>query len=119
MNIYQQNIIDHYKNPQNFGELQDFTHSAKVSNPICGDEITVYLRVEDSKLADISYTGSGCAISMSTMSMLSEEVKGKPLKLLEDIDEKYIQEKMLGISVTPARLSCLLIGKNAILKALA
>lgn len=118
MNIYQQNIIDQYKNPQNFRIVDGYTHTAKVSNSTCGDEITVFLKVNNDKIEDISFQGSGCAISVSAISMLTEELKGKSISEIEKIDDKYIQDKLLGISVNPGRIGCVMIGKQAIERAL-
>ncbi len=76
--LYQQVILDHNKNPRNFRELTDGTHSCNGKNPLCGDEMTLYLDINDDGIInDISFQGSGCAISKSSTSMMTTNLKGK------------------------------------------
>ncbi len=76
--LYQQVILDHNKNPRNFRELTDGTHSCDGKNPLCGDEMTIYLNINDDGIIDdISFQGSGCAISKSSTSMMTTNLKGK------------------------------------------
>ena len=69
MNIYSEEIIDHYKNPVNFGKPKHYTLRSKQHNPYCGDEIEIYITIKNSKIDKISFTGHGCAISMASASM--------------------------------------------------
>ena len=77
--LYQQVILDHYKNPRNYGKLETATRSIEGYNPLCGDRLTVYLRVEDGRIQDASFQGSGCAISKASASLMTDAVKGKTL----------------------------------------
>ena len=75
--LYQQVILDHNKNPRNFHEMADATTRVDGYNPLCGDHYTVYLKLEDDTISDVSFTGSGCAISKASASMMTQAVKGK------------------------------------------
>ena len=75
--LYQQVILDHNKKPRNFRKLEDANHSAEGVNPLCGDHLTVYLKVQNDAVAEISFEGSGCAISKAAASMMTQAVKGK------------------------------------------
>ena len=75
--LYQEVILDHNKSPRNFGALQDANHSALGHNPLCGDQLTVYARVEDGIIRDVSFIGKGCAISKASASLMTEALKGK------------------------------------------
>jgi nitrogen fixation protein NifU and related proteins len=78
-NLYREIILDHYRTPRNRGELAPPAHKVEGFNPLCGDEVTVYLDVRDGVLQDIKLTGHGCSISQSSSSLMSAAVKGKPL----------------------------------------
>ncbi len=103
--LYRDYILDHYKNPRNFGELDPATHRYSDSNPLCGDELTMALRVVDGRVEDIRFTGKGCAISQASASMLTEQVKGKTLEEVRAIDRDDVLEN-LGITISPARIKC-------------
>ncbi|MHA1113666.1 MAG: Fe-S cluster assembly sulfur transfer protein SufU [Alphaproteobacteria bacterium] len=75
--LYQEVILDHNSSPRNFGPLADHNRAAEGHNPLCGDEITVYLIVKDGRVADIHFEGNGCAISMASASLMTELVKGR------------------------------------------
>lgn len=75
--LYQQVILDHNKKPRNFHKLEDANRSAEGFNPLCGDHLNVYLHVEDDQVKDVSFEGSGCAISKASASMMTQAVKGK------------------------------------------
>jgi nitrogen fixation NifU-like protein len=77
--LYREIILDHYRSPRNRGELPPPAHKVEGFNPLCGDEVTVYLDVHDDVLVDIKMTGHGCSISQSSSSLMSAAVKGKPL----------------------------------------
>jgi nitrogen fixation NifU-like protein len=107
--LYREFILDHYKNPRNFGELEGATHHFHDTNPLCGDEITMYLLVgEDGKVHDVHFTGRGCAISQASASLLTEDVKGKPLDELKGYDKDQVLAN-LGIPISPARVKCALL----------
>ena len=75
--LYQQVVLDHNRSPRNFREIPDANRTAEGTNPLCGDEITIYLRVEDDIVKDASFKGSGCAISQASASLMTSAVKGK------------------------------------------
>ncbi len=77
--LYQEVILDHYKRPRNRGRIEDADHHAEGQNPLCGDHITVFVKVRDGIVEDISFEGAGCAISTASASLMTETVKGKTL----------------------------------------
>ena len=91
--LYQEIILDHGKNPRNFGKCKDFTSDAKGHNPLCGDNVHVYLKLNGQKIVeDISFEGSGCAISMASASIMTDLIKGK-----NEHEAKEIVEDFLGM----------------------
>lgn len=105
MNLYREQILDHYKNPRNVGKIKRKSKSTRGENPSCGDSIAMDVVIKNGKIADIKFSGEGCAISIASASMLTERVKGKKITKIADIDFKTL-EKMLGIEVAPARKRC-------------
>ena len=77
--LYQEVILDHNKRPRNFGALEDANRKAVGHNPLCGDKLTLYLRMEDERVAAVSFEGSGCAISKASASMMTDSVKGRTI----------------------------------------
>ena len=75
--IYKENILDHYKNPRNFGEIVEAEIKRSELNSICGDMIRLFVKLKDNKIIDVKFKGNGCAISMASTSMLTEKLKGK------------------------------------------
>lgn len=113
MDIYKENIIDHYQNPRNFGKLKQAQNSVKLNNPLCGDEIILYLNFQKNKIKEISFQAKGCAISIASASLLSEYVKGKTKQQLRKINRDFII-KMLGIDLGINRLKCALLPLDAL-----
>ena len=116
--MYQENILDHYKRPRNFGKISNASVHHHEYNPLCGDEIEMFLIIKDKKDADVKFHGRGCAISQASASMLTEEIKGKGIDELKKLTKENILE-LLGISLSPVRLKCALLSldtlKNSIL----
>ena len=84
--LYQDIILEHGKSPRNFGKCEKYTHQAKGHNPLCGDQVHVYLKLNDKKkVEDLTFEGSGCAISIASTSIMTELVKGKDLKIAQKI----------------------------------
>lgn len=110
---YSNTIKQHYKNPLNAGKLLHFTHTAKQVNPLCGDEIRVYLILKDNQIRDIKYETRGCMISIAAASVLSEFIKGKTLPQIKKITKGDI-DKLLGVKISPAREPCAMLMLNAI-----
>jgi nitrogen fixation NifU-like protein len=99
--LYQAVILDHNKKPRNFGELADANRAAHGDNPLCGDKLRVELRVEDDVVADVAFTGQGCAISTASASLMTEAVKGKPLAEVQRLFEAF-HELVTGADPEPA-----------------
>jgi len=87
--LYQQVILDHNKKPRNFRKLETANHSAEGFNPLCGDQLTVYLNLEDDAVKEISFEGSGCAISKAAASMMTQAVKGKSKQEAEKLFSEF------------------------------
>ncbi len=87
--LYQQVILDHYKRPRNFQQLADANRKAEGYNPLCGDQITVYLHMDGDVITDISFQGAGCAISQSAASLMTTTLKGKTRAEAEEIFHKF------------------------------
>ena len=117
MDLYAENILDHYRNPQNFGELESATVFAEESNPLCGDKLRFGLRIGDGKVEDIGFTGEGCAISLASSSLLTEKIMGKSLAEIGGLKNEDIYE-MLGVEISAARVKCALLGFVCLKKAL-
>src|ERR1044072_2008501 len=87
--LYQQVILDHNKKPRNFGRPETANHSAEGFNPLCGDQLTVYLNLEDDKVKNVAFEGSGCAISKAAASMMTQAVKGKSKEEAENLFQDF------------------------------
>lgn len=87
--LYQQMILDHNKNPRNFEQLPEATHSAEGHNPLCGDEVTIYMNIKDGVIVEISFQGSGCAISTSSASIMTTVLKGKTIQEAEEFFKRF------------------------------
>ena len=106
--LYREQILEHYKHPQNWGELDDADLEFEDSNPLCGDELKVQIRVEDGRIADLRFSGHGCAISQASASLASDEVKGMPVDDLLRLDRTFILD-LLGIDISATRMKCALL----------
>jgi nitrogen fixation protein NifU and related proteins len=106
--LYREAIIDHYKHPRRKGHLEDADIHYHDTNPFCGDEITIELKIEEGVVVDAAFDGRGCAISQATASMFMEEIVGKTVDELKAWDKEYVLE-MLGIEIGPVRLKCALL----------
>ena len=84
--LYQEIILEHGKSPRNYGKCEKYTHQAKGHNPLCGDQVQVYLKLnKENKVEDLTFEGSGCAISIASTSIMTELVKGKSVKIAKQI----------------------------------
>lgn len=104
--LYQQVILDHYKKPRNFQKLEGANQMAEGYNPLCGDQITVYLQIEDDVIRDIGFQGTGCAISQASASMMTASLKGKTKAEAEALFEMFHQMLTVerGATGNPAAL---------------
>ncbi len=117
MQTYSETIREHYHYPRNTGKLSRYTHTAEKLNPLCGDEIKVYLKIENSKIENCSCDARGCMISIAAASVLSEYIKGKSLAEIKKITKEDV-DKLLGVKISKARESCSTLALNAFKKSL-
>ena len=117
--MYREVILDHYKNPRGHGVLADADAEAEGQNPLCGDEVTIYVRfAEDGEtIEDVGFEGRGCAISQAATSMLTEMVAGRTAVQVAALDKDELLET-IGIPLTPVRLKCALLGLGVLKVAL-
>lgn len=87
--LYQQVIIDHYRQPRNFVRLESHNRHADGHNPLCGDKVEIFVKVADGVVQEVSFQGAGCAISTASASMMTEVVKGKPIAEAERLFERF------------------------------
>lgn len=106
--IYREVILDHYKNPRHRGTLDPHDYSYEDSNPLCGDEVRIDVRVKDGTVDEIAFSGQGCAISQASASILTEMVEGRPLDEVKALGKDELLEE-IGIQLSPARLKCALL----------
>jgi nitrogen fixation protein NifU and related proteins len=107
--LYRENILEHYKQPHNWGELEDADLEADDLNPLCGDELKVQLKLDaDGKIEDVRFSGHGCAISQASASMVSDEIIGMPIDDLLKLDRNFVLD-LLGIDISATRLKCALL----------
>jgi nitrogen fixation NifU-like protein len=107
--LYRENILQHYKRPHHWGELEAPDLEAEDFNPLCGDELKVQLHIGDDGLVkDIAFSGHGCAISQASASMASDEVIGMPVDDLIKLDREFILD-LLGIDISATRMKCALL----------
>jgi nitrogen fixation NifU-like protein len=113
--IYKELILDYYRNPRNFGRLDKFDISAHDTNPLCGDEIDMQVRVgEGGKIEDIRFFGKGCAISQASASMLTELAKGKQLEWVKLLSKEDILKMLGNPDLGPSRIKCALLGMKVL-----
>ncbi len=116
--IYLQELIDNYKNPKNFGKLDDFDYFAHKKNRSCGDEFDLFLKFDDkNKVSKVAFNGQGCAISTASFSIFTEYIKGLTLDELKKLSEDDIFE-MLKIEISSGKVNCAILPLGALKKAL-
>ena len=104
--LYRDEILEHYRNPHNFGTLDTPDAVSEGANPLCGDRITLMLGIsEQGTIEEVAFTGRGCAISQASASMLTDEIKGRPLEDIARLGREDVLEQ-LGIEISPARMKC-------------
>jgi nitrogen fixation NifU-like protein len=134
--LYRQVILDHNRNPRNFGELEGATRVVAGVNPLCGDKMTLYVKLDDQRIADIKFQGTGCAISVASSSLMTERVKGtavaEALALFEKVHDLLTAPHqhepddsldklaaLAGVREYPSRVKCASLGWHALHSALA
>jgi nitrogen fixation protein NifU and related proteins len=133
--LYQDVILDHNRRPQNYGRLNGANRRAEGNNPLCGDRLTVWLRIEDDVIQDVAFEGAGCAISKASASLMTSAVKGRPVSEATAIFERFRRmilgqsqpedSKQLGklavfsgVAAYPIRVKCATLGWHALKAAL-
>lgn len=105
MDYYREYILDHYRNPRNYGALEHPDAHAEDSNPLCGDQLAIDLQIEGDHVSAVRFKGRGCAISQASASMLSEMIEGQPVEDVVKLGKDDVLDA-LGISISPARMKC-------------
>ncbi len=133
--LYQEVILDHYKRPRNFGSLEEPRSKAEGYNPLCGDQVTIYVRSQDGTIEEVAFEGQGCAISTASASLMTEAIRGKTLEEAEQIFESFHSvltddqvdvaeanlgklEALSGVREFPVRIKCATLAWHALRAAL-
>ena len=113
--IYREIILDYYRHPRNFGKLERSDIASRDTNPLCGDEIEMQVKVgEGMKIEDVKFTGKGCAISQAAASMLTELAKGKPLEWVRSLAKEDVFKMLGNPDLGPSRVKCALLGMKVL-----
>ncbi len=113
--IYRELILDYYRSPRNFGKLEKFDIDAHDTNPLCGDDIGMQIRVGVGRsIEEIKFSGKGCAISQASASMLTELAKGKPLEWVKQLSKEDIFKMLGDPDLGPSRVKCALLGMKVL-----
>lgn len=112
--LYREELLQHYKNPHNFGELTDSTCQITETNSSCGDSLTLKLKIVNGIVVDAKFTGNGCAVSMAATSLLTDYIRGKSIEEIKTIDFEFMQD-LIGTTVSPGRVKCLTLGARALM----
>ena len=117
--LYREVILDHYKNPRGNGVIEDADAEAEGQNPLCGDEVSVYVAfgADGETIDDVKFEGRGCAISQAATSMLTEMVKGRQATEIASLPKEQLLDE-IGIPLTPVRLKCAILGLGVLKVAL-
>lgn len=113
LSVYAEELISHYEHPHNKGKIENPSIVLHEDNPTCGDDLTIYCLIENEKLEDVKFTGEGCAISIGTASMLTDDVKGKALSKIEKMDFDTIKD-LIGMDPGPSRVKCATLALKAL-----
>jgi nitrogen fixation NifU-like protein len=116
--LYREEILEHYRQPHNFGTLASPDVVGEGDNPLCGDRITMTLAIsEDGRVEDVAFTGRGCAISQASASMLTDDIRGRTVEEVESLGRDHVLD-LLGIQISPARMKCALLSLDTLRRAL-
>jgi nitrogen fixation protein NifU and related proteins len=112
--LYREQILEHYKRPHNFGHLDHYDLEFEDSNPFCGDEQHVFIRLgDDGRVAEVAFEGKGCAISTAATSMLTDELQGMSREELLQLPKDFVLD-LLGIDISATRIKCALLGLKVV-----
>ncbi|HLZ62337.1 MAG TPA: SUF system NifU family Fe-S cluster assembly protein [Ktedonosporobacter sp.] len=118
MDYFREYILDHYRNPRNYGTLEHPNVHSEDSNPLCGDQLGMDLQIEDGRVKAVRFRGRGCAISQASASMLSEKIEGKTVEEVAALGKEDVLED-LGIPISPARTKCAFLSLRVLHRGLA
>lgn len=113
---YADELISNYEHPHNKGRISEADAKFHEFNPVCGDDLTLYIRVKNGRIEDVKFDGKGCAISIASASMLTDEIKGKKLSEIEGMGFRELKD-IIGIDPGPVRLKCATLSLKALKKA--
>lgn len=133
--LYQEILLEHNSKPRNFRQVEEANQTAEGYNPLCGDQITLYLKVQDGLIADVGFQGTGCAISRASASMMTQSIKGQSIERAEEIFEAFHQmitepgadldydtlgdlETLAGVKEYPTRIKCAILAWHTMRTAL-
>jgi nitrogen fixation NifU-like protein len=112
--LYRDQILEHYKRPHNFGRLESYDLDHEDTNPFCGDEQHVYIKLDDEgRVAEVAFEGQGCAISTAATSLLTDELRGKTREELLRIPKEEVLD-LLGIDISATRMKCAMLGLKVV-----
>ena len=113
--LYREHILDHYENPRQNGEIEGADISCERTSPLCGDRIRIYIKLGNdlTGVDDARFTGDGCIISQAAVSMLLEDIQGKPLAEIESLPPQHVLD-LIGVPLTAQRVKCALLGLQAV-----
>jgi nitrogen fixation NifU-like protein len=114
--MYSEKVLDHFRNPRNVGEIEDPDGVGTVGNPVCGDVMSIYIKVNDDKIADIKFRTFGCGAAIATTSMTTELAKGKTLDEAMEITREEVAEKLGGLP--PVKMHCSNLAADALHEAI-
>jgi nitrogen fixation NifU-like protein len=114
--MYSEKVLEHFKNPRNVGELKDADAEGSVGNPVCGDMMTIYIKVKDDRIEDIKFKTFGCGAAIATSSMTTELAKGKTLEEAMEITRKDVAEALDGLP--PVKMHCSNLAADALHEAI-
>jgi nitrogen fixation NifU-like protein len=114
--MYSEKVLDHFKNPRNVGELKDADAEGSVGNPVCGDMMTIYIKVKDDRIEDIKFKTFGCGAAIATSSMTTELAKGKTLEEALEITRQDVAEALDGLP--PVKMHCSNLAADALHEAI-
>jgi len=116
MSVYSEKVMDHFRNPRNVGEIENPDGVGKAGNPVCGDIMELYIKVEDEKIVDAKFKTFGCGAAIATSSMVTEMVKGKTIEEALKITNKAVAEALDGLP--PIKMHCSVLAEEALKSAI-
>ena len=112
--IYREIILDYYRNPRNYGIIENADIFRHDSNPLCGDDIEIYVNIKDNKISNVKFVGKGCAISQASASMLTELILGKDFEFVKKLSKENVLENLGLPDLGPTRIKCALLSLKAL-----